>query len=102
MGDLNARYEILYISRRKVANMVTAIDHISKQKHDMQRLSDMQRDTSSVRRDFEKARQENSMLREEVHSLWQNLRRVEPNSQHVYGPYTSQLVHEGPQTQAPP
>src|ERR1700761_4345310 len=64
----------------------------------------MHRDANTVRQEVEKFRQENSMLREEVNSLWQSARRLEPNSQHIFGPYTSQLVaHEqAPQPQPQP
>jgi hypothetical protein len=81
---------------------VAAIDYIKQLKVDVTRLADMGRDANTTRQDFEKARQENSMLREEITSLWQNARRMEPNSQHIFGPHTSQLAHDNtPQSQAP-
>jgi hypothetical protein len=52
----------------------------------------MNSSSNNTRQELEKARHENSLLREELNNLWQNLRRTDPNAPLVYGAYTGQLA----------
>jgi hypothetical protein len=45
--------------------------------------------------------EENQHLRAELATVWQHLRRADPNSAHVYGNMTSSLAQEPPQMQVP-
>lgn len=45
-----------------------------------------------------RAQEENELLRSELHTVWQHLRRVEPNSPHIYGSMTSMLAQQHAQT----
>lgn len=77
----------------------TAIEHIRTLSR---REANLAREMEQLRGEAEyarKAQEENNLLRNEVHAMWQHLRRVEPNNPHIYGHLTNTLAHE--QSQAP-
>lgn len=45
-----------------------------------------------------RAQEENELLRNELHTVWQHLRRVDPNNPHVYGTMTGILAQQHAQT----
>ncbi|ORX93695.1 hypothetical protein BCR34DRAFT_608482 [Clohesyomyces aquaticus] len=47
-----------------------------------------------------RAQEENELLRNELASMWQHLRRVEPGNPHVYGSMTGMLAQQNAQTPA--
>lgn len=38
-----------------------------------------------------RAQEENELLRNELHTVWQHLRRLDPNNPHIYGSMTGML-----------
>ncbi|KAF2187007.1 hypothetical protein K469DRAFT_725627 [Zopfia rhizophila CBS 207.26] len=48
-----------------------------------------------------RAQEENELLRNELHAVWQHLRRLEPNNPHVYGSMTGMLAQQNAQTPTP-
>jgi hypothetical protein len=48
-----------------------------------------------------RAHEDNEMLRNEISALWQHLRRVDPNSHHVYGNMTHVLAQQEQQQGQP-
>jgi hypothetical protein len=77
--------------------MPKAIEHINNLKRDVQRVSQLHRENDQLRIQLESARRvadENRLLHEEVNVMWQNLRRLDPNSPHIYGSCTSQLAQD--------
>jgi hypothetical protein len=77
-----------------VTNWNVAIEYVKVLKTDLQRFSEMNATSNNTRQELEKARHENSLLREELNNLWQNLRRTDPNAPLVYGAYTGQLAND--------
>ena len=97
-NPVNGRYSLEVFAEEPWFHLyvltLLAIDFIKQQKQDMQRMSEMVREANGKVREHEPVMHENTRLREEVTSLWQVVRRLEPNNQHVFGPYTAQLAQE--------
>jgi len=80
--------------------LTKAIEYIRTTQHNERNLhSEVQR----LQRDSEygrDAQKENDMLKTEVQVMHQHLRRLEPNSPHIYGHFTSQLSNPQSQSQS--
>lgn len=80
-----------------------ACDYIKACKNQME---GQRRDIDRLRQIAEHARrleEENQMMRQEMATVWEHLRRADPNNAHVYGNLTSELAQAqpAPQMQAP-
>lgn len=77
------------------ANTTKAIDYIRALQvaanHDQERLQRVQRDADYAH----EAHKENEMLKNELRIMQTNLQRLDPNTSHVYGPYSQQLSQQG-------
>ena len=49
-----------------------------------------------------RVREENEMLRNELHLVWEHLRRADPSSPHVYGSTTNMLAQHQTRTPSAP
>jgi hypothetical protein len=79
-------------------NQYTAIEHIRNLAQENLAARD---DIRRLARDADYAREahkENEMLKNELRIMQTNLQRLDPNTSHVYGPYSQQLTQQG----APP
>jgi hypothetical protein len=85
-----------------LTNPLTAIEYIKNlgRAHEAARA-----ENARLRPDAEfcrRAQEENELLRNELLSVWQHLRRVEPNAPHVYGSMTGLLAQQHAQTPSAP
>jgi hypothetical protein len=91
-GSKSSKWEILTKSIEYIKNLGRA--------HEAARA-----ENARLRPDAEfcrRAQEENELLRNELLSVWQHLRRVEPNAPHVYGSMTGLLAQQHAQTPSAP
>lgn len=75
-------------------DIALAIDYI---KHNQQQSGGIQHEMSRLRTAAEhnrESRKEVEALQSEVQAMYERLLRLEPNSNHIYGPCTSQLAQQ--------
>jgi hypothetical protein len=90
--------QIAWFSRVAGANRFIAIEYIRNLQNETAAASENMR---RLARDADYAREahkENEMLKNELRIMQTNLQRLDPNTSHVYGPYSQQLSQQG----APP
>ena len=103
-GTKASKWEILSKGKHSVifhallvANNLEAIEHIQ---YLTNTALDNQDKVMRLSRDAEYAREahkENEMLKNELRTMHINLQRLDPNQNHVYGPYSQQLTQGGQQ-----
>ena len=79
------------------ANKVAAIDYIRNLQNEAAAASDAARRMSRDAEYAREAHKENEMLKNELRIMQTNLQRLDPNQNHVYGPYSQQLAQGGGQ-----
>ena len=98
MGDSLQRYPTFLFVFVACANKCTAIEYIRNLQNEnaaaVENMRRLARDADYVR----EAHKENEMLKNELRIMHTNLQRLDPNTSHVYGPYSQQLTQQG----APP
>lgn len=77
------------------ANKVAAIDYIRNLQNEAAAASDAARRMSRDAEYAREAHKENEMLKNELRIMQTNLQRLDPNTSHVYGPYSQQLSQQG-------
>lgn len=88
-------YENIFtIGFRDILTLVLAIEYIKNlgRAHELARA-----ETARLRPDAEycrRAQEENELLRNELASVWQQLRRLQPENPHVYGTMTGMLAQQ--------
>lgn len=86
---------MLISDRPAGADLYPAIDYIRGLQGELAAASERVR---HLARDAEYAREahkENEMLKNELRIMQTNLQRLDPNTSHVYGPYSQQLSQQG-------
>jgi hypothetical protein len=103
-GTKASKWEILSKGKHSIiltgvsiANSLAAIEHIQFLTNtaidNQDKLMRLSRDAEYAR----EAHKENEMLKNELRTMHINLQRLDPNQNHVYGPYSQQLTQNGQQ-----